>query len=531
MFSFAFLLGLYANCILLLGLANLYQTPVLLVFTLFYLFFSVIFWKKFDEQLDSKAIRDEIRMLFIRYPLWSLGIALAICIMLIGVLSPELAFDALWYHLTLPKLYLSFGGIRYIPGGLLYYSTLPKVGEMFYTASLSFGNEILAHLVHFIFALLVTVAVYCITKKYASQKIAIIAVAIFLSNIVVLWEATTAYVDLIRAFFEIMALWGIIEYFEKKNNKWLIESAFLYGLALETKLVAVFSLPIFLAALFLFGFKSLKGRISDIGIFIFLSLLVSLSWFVFSYIHTGNPIYPLLSNYPIKLGQDTLSFPNTITDLITIFINASDPVSPIYLMLFPLIFLVRKNITKKEPMILWLSLIALLCWTVTPKTGGGRFLIPYLPLFSIMLGIVLMKAQKINLLYQFSLFSIAMVLFTSIFYRGAAEIRNLPVILGIEPKQTFLVKHLNFSYGDFYDIDHNLVKLTHGKTVLLYGFHNLYYMDVPFIDSSYVKRGDSFSYIATQNTQLPKRFFYWQPIYFDQKTKMTLYSMGQDWVY
>ena len=30
---------------------------------------------------------------------------------LIGALGPELGFDALWYHLTLPKIYLSEGKI------------------------------------------------------------------------------------------------------------------------------------------------------------------------------------------------------------------------------------------------------------------------------------------------------------------------------------------------------------------------------------------------------------------------------------
>jgi len=49
---------------------------------------------------------------------------------IIGVFGPELAFDALWYHLTLPKLYLVHHSIFFIPGGLLYYSGMPKIAEM-----------------------------------------------------------------------------------------------------------------------------------------------------------------------------------------------------------------------------------------------------------------------------------------------------------------------------------------------------------------------------------------------------------------
>jgi hypothetical protein len=69
------------------------------------------------------------------------------------------------------------------------------------------------------------------------------------------------------------------------------------------------------------------------------------------------------------------------------------------------------------------------------------------------------------------------------------------------------------------------------KTVLLYGFHNLYYIGVPFIDSSYVQKGEVFDFVATQHTDLPHRFSYWQPIYYNKITDVTLYTLGQKWIY
>lgn len=51
---------------------------------------------------------------------------------------------------------------------------------------------------------------------------------------------------------------------------------------------------------------------------------------------------------------------------------------------------------------------------------------------------------------------------------------------------------------------------------------------LPFIDSSWVQKGDKFNYIATQNTDLPKRFSYWNY----PTTKVKLYSLGgQTWAY
>ena len=88
-------------------------------------------------------------------------------------------------------------------------------------------------------------------------------------------------------------------------------------------------------------------------------------------------------------------------------------------------------------------------------------------------------------------------------------------------------------YGDFYDTDNFFKKnIRKDDVVLLYGFHNLYYVDFPFIDSSFVKKGDRFNYVALQKGELPKRFSNWNLIYYNSKTLVKLYSFnGQKWIY
>ncbi|PJA22446.1 hypothetical protein COX59_02860, partial [Candidatus Beckwithbacteria bacterium CG_4_10_14_0_2_um_filter_47_25] len=51
---------------------------------------------------------------------------------LVGALGPELGFDALWYHLSEAQLFLQRGSIAPIPGNLLYWSGLPRLGELIY---------------------------------------------------------------------------------------------------------------------------------------------------------------------------------------------------------------------------------------------------------------------------------------------------------------------------------------------------------------------------------------------------------------
>lgn len=238
-------------------------------------------------------------------------------------------------------------------------------------------------------------------------------------------------------------------------------------------------------------------------------------WFIFSYIHTGNPVYPFFTNiYPVKFNFNLINP-----------IDLSDPISPVYVIFLPIaVFLFRKFKPVLKIVSLY-SILAVLVWYLTPQTGGGRFILPYLPAFSIVsVAIIEMvgKTKVKNVL-------IGMIIFLSLFaivYRGAANSRYVPVILGKESKAQFLSNHLNFSYGDFYDIDSYFSKkIKQDDRVLLYGFHNLYYVNFPFIDSSYVKKGDMFNYIAVLGDNLPERFRIWNLIYYNKKTNVKLYSL------
>lgn len=533
MFAIAFLIGLYANCILVLGLLNLYYLPVLAGFTIVYLFITIVAWPFYDEKIDLKNIKQDILLHIHEHQLWVSIIIMSVGLMLIGILAPETAFDSLWYHLTLPKIYLAEHGIRYLSGGLLHYSTTPKLAELLYIPALAMQSEILAKLIHMGFGILTGLVVYILASKYTNKRFGLIALVIFLGNIVVLWEATTAFVDLTRAFFEIMAFWGLLEFLNTGKRKWLIESSLLIGLAIETKLIAFTTVGVYCLILLIFYKRAaIIQRMKYVVGYLLLALLIPLPWFIFAFIHTGNPLYPLFSPYLQGLETATLQFPRLLIDPFSIFMFSPDPVSPLYLIFLPLFFIIRKKLTDKEKFLFMTAAFLVIAWAITPQTGGGRFILPYLSILSIACVVILYKIQNYRRLFQSSLIVLIFISCVAIFYRGIATIQYVPVVFGLEPKEQFLTDHLNFSFGDFYDTDGEFKKLIKpSSTVLLYGFHNLYYMDVPFIDSSWVKKGDTFEYIATQHAPLPPRFKYWMPIYTNPVTGVTLYTLNQRWIY
>ena len=431
MFALSILIGIYSYGIFTLGILRFLTTSNIFGFTVSWLFISVFYFKdKLRIQL--------IKLNKIEYFIISVIILQAL-INLIGTLGPELGFDALWYHLTLPKIWLSEHLIRFLPGAVYKYSVMPKLTETLYTTALSLGNEIIAKLIHFSFGLLILIPLYQLSHKFLSRTYSLFVLLLFYSNLVVGWESITAYVDLARTFFEILAL---KLFTDEKYTK----SAITLGLAISVKLIALGSLPIFIVLLYL-----KKKTLPDICKFILFSLLVPLPWLLFTFINTGNPVYPFLSGmYPLE------NISLNPKDLWILFTQSPDPISPVYIITAPLLFFkLRLKWGRGELVLFIYGLLSLIIWFVTPRTGGGRFILPYLPAFSL-ISVILIYKLKDKFIKNILITLLFLTAISSVFYRLLANIKFLPVLFGIETRQQFLISHLNFSYGDYYDIDNIL---------------------------------------------------------------------------
>lgn len=539
MLNFALSLGIFGYIIFCFGLLGLLKKEILFFMSFAYLFFLLLlvfrsYFKKSNFTLPTFAFKKQ----------WLLMTSLCFIILLalvnlVGTLGPELAFDALWYHLTFPKLYLTYENIVYIPGGLLYYATMPKLTELFYTVALSLQGETLAKLFHYGFGLATTIAIYQFGKTFTSSKFAMFGALLFYSNLVVAWESTTAYIDLSRAFFEVLSLVSFYKWIDEKKSIWFFVSSVMVGLAIATKLLAIGSIFLFLILIFVYHLTqrtTYRKMVFDSTLYLITALFIASPWFVFSYLNTNNPVYPLFTSlYPTSFELSLFSPLRFIKDVWEVFTKAADPISPVYLAVFPLVLMYYKKFAKREKYLLWYTVLAIIIWYITPRTGGGRFLLPYLPIFSITVIVLLqhlISIKKYALVYLVTLL-IFVTAGISIMYRGITNSRYIPVILGTQTKADFLITHLNFSFGDFYDIDgYFKTNIESSDTVLLYGFHNLYYVDFPFTHETWVQKGTRFTHIATQNTKLPKRFASWALVYDNPVTKVKVYTNGgKEWVY
>lgn len=535
MFTFAVLVGIFSYLIFALGLLGLLYENTIIGSTVGFLLFFVYFYKR-DLKVSfikSKAFIFSLKKELLALFLFGL-LSLQALVNLIGVLGPELGFDALWYHLSLPKIYLTNHSIFYIPGGLLYYFAMPKLTEMLYLVSLAAGNEIWAKAIHFSFGLLSSAVIYKITRKFTNKTFSLTAVAIFYSSLVVGWQSITAYVDLSRTFFELLGVLFLLNFIDEKRKEWLAKSAVMFGLAIGVKLPSLVSLLI--AGFLVFYVLVLKEGVGkaarNTAIFVLTGLGVSLPWLVFALVNTGNPVYPLFDS-KIGLGF-AYNLPNPMQMLPALwdfFTKAADPVSPLYLIFLPFAFLFFDKLGLSVRVLGWYVFLGLFVWYITQFQGGSRLALPYLAALSILLAVSISKIKEIR--FRALAFGLVVLVFlSSIIYRAAANAKYLPVLLGVKTKSEFLAENLNFSFGDFYDID-GYLKSNIGPEdkVLIYGIHNLYYVEFPFIHESWAKKGDTFNYILVQGANLPIRFWYWDLVYENKETGVGLFTLDQEWVY
>ena len=233
------------------------------------------------------------------------------------------------------------------------------------------------------------------------------------------------------------------------------------------------------------------------------------------------------------MAPEPLSLVGFFRDTWVLFTHASDPVSLVYVIFLPVaIWVFRGRLGKLGGLgvVGWYCLLAIVVWYFTPRTGGGRFILPYLPAFSILCAGLIERVWKEVYLQRFLIVVVIGASLFSIVYRAGANSKYLPVILGQESKREFLTKYLHFDYGDFVDSDGYFARtIKPTDMVLLYGFHNLYYVDFPFIDASWVgeirgvREVGGVGYIATQNAILPEKFKSWKLVYENPKTMVKLY--------
>jgi hypothetical protein len=209
---------------------------------------------------------------------------------LLYALAPPVKWDALMYHLQLPRLYLAAGRFEFVPSNP--YWGQPQLSEMLYTWGMALrGNETAAILGWMCMGVLLVGILGSLASRTNSTG-AWLAVAALLTGYSFRGMMGWAYADGLAALFGFCVLDGLLAWQERGEDRWFLWVGAFAGFALWIKLTAGILLPLVVAAIFLFRRSDLQGKFRSSALVVSIALLVFCPWLLLNALATGNPLYP-----------------------------------------------------------------------------------------------------------------------------------------------------------------------------------------------------------------------------------------------
>lgn len=335
--------------------------------------------------------------------LLSLLLAAYLIITFLHCLHPSLARDSLFYHLSLPKMWLAHAEMFTIPENL--YSFFPHLWNLIYLYALSLSNDITCSLLHWFTLLLSLQMIYrtaVLIYPQISIKNALMVCLVFIATPSVSVLTSFAYTDLALTFFILIGLFFILSYTQTHNRLELIFAGLFAGFSLCVKYQAI--IWVFLLPIILFSRKNFKKALKASLFFWLISLSISAPYFIRNYLASGNPIFPLLNNIFQSSFMDSAKYTEylsildlfgpgkTLRDLFFLPFRLSflaefnrplkfdGGIGPLYLLLFlPFLFKIKKIKLPSQNLFFLLSLF-LLSWFYQ-LSQQVRYLFPALAIF------------------------------------------------------------------------------------------------------------------------------------------------------
>jgi hypothetical protein len=337
--------------------------------------------------------------------LWMLLAGLGAGVALIGSLAPEIEYDALWYHLWLPQQWLEAG--RPVDHVEEYISLYPLGWDLAYGAALTVGGAGAAKLLHFACLLLLATTTGLLCREIAPCATPWLAAALTIMTPTILWEATTAYVDLALSWYVAAAALALLRFQRTGATPWLVLGAVLLGGALSIKHLGMVAGAIIGTALLVAQYRQRRALRHVLRVAIVLAV-VSLSipspWYARAYVAARNPVFPDLfrvfgaepgtrwdhqaeqglSQFKAKFGRERtpLNLARLPWDMTMHGARYGGAIGPLFLLLAPVGLAFARTRALAVTGVGCLAYLAV--WASPISSFQMRFILPLIPFFAIM---------------------------------------------------------------------------------------------------------------------------------------------------
>ncbi len=281
-------MGVFSLIVLLLGVLSFqFQILLILLFiipTVFLWRYGLDWWKQFFIELKAVSTGRGILRWFVVAILLLVGISLLIA------LAPPIHYDALTYHLALPRQYLNSGGITPQTGWIR--SGMPQTGEMIYTWALASGNDSAPAVTGWLFAFVALLGFISFMGNKISLKAGLAGVLALLGGASISGSMGWGYIDWFCLLFGFCATICLSKYLESGDTKF----AWLIGIFCGLSFAAKYTGGVLLIGIVLWleidALRKKNRIIGDILAILGGFFITALPWMTKNWIFTGNPLAP-----------------------------------------------------------------------------------------------------------------------------------------------------------------------------------------------------------------------------------------------
>ncbi len=175
-------------------------------------------------------------------PMWVMLLVFFFLLVFLGETTPEIFYDALYYHIAIPNLYQVVGRLIDVP--TLLFSNFVLTIQWLFGLAMTMASEQAAKLLHGSCALLTVAAFMAMERKYFSPGAGWIASVVYLSTPIVGINVISTGTDVAWSFLQLSAALAFLRALLEPSKKSLALAGTLAGLAASCKYPGLAYLPV-----------------------------------------------------------------------------------------------------------------------------------------------------------------------------------------------------------------------------------------------------------------------------------------------
>ena len=222
---------------------------------------------------------------------------------IIEALSPPADADTLAYHFNIPKNFYISGGIEFIPRALD--GAVPLLVHMTYLPAYGLGGELALTMWTMVSGWGAAGLIYSFLRQWSNNKWALVITLVYMTTPAVVFGGGSGHIEVRLILFLLLASWSMTKLIFDKDWRYAVVAGLSLGFLIGSKYTGlVFATAV--VATFL-GFMALKQEtkwFSTSSIFLLCIIVAGSQWYIWNWLHTGDPIFPVLYELLTLSGSD-----------------------------------------------------------------------------------------------------------------------------------------------------------------------------------------------------------------------------------